>query len=77
VSDLLPRDFASRAFQLEIPTDIPRLESVELRDLHKEDDFNEPEFLESHLRFLESHLTMTQARLAELRVAEFEQAEFR
>jgi hypothetical protein len=69
VSDLLPRNFASRAFQLEIPTDIPRLESVELRDLHEEDDVENAEFNEIEL--LEDGIMLAQFRLEELREAEF------
>jgi hypothetical protein len=40
LTDLLPRNFASRAFPLEIPSEIPHLKKMTLRDLHKpfEDD---------------------------------------
>ena len=69
MSDLLPRNFASRAFQLEIPTDIPRLERVELRNLRKKDDAESTEV--SQVEFLEQSIMVAQYMLAELREAEF------
>ncbi len=67
----MPRNFASRAFKLEIQTDIPRLKGVQLLDLHKKDD-PKPKRTLPRLEEVELTLHIMLAELAELRAAEAE-----